>query len=173
MGYRRFGRDLARQIGSADELQEVAITHFVLRQQYDPIRFDPAALRPAFLRHTVARESDLAANDRLNTRRGAGGSDFERAEQIAGIGDRYSRHALGMTHRDQMLDRDRTGRQRVGGVNAEMNKIGEWHIRNIARAAPDFSRGRYTPYFVVLSRLGSVRVRSRARRIAGSLDQPQ
>jgi len=110
IGDRRLCRRLTREIGSADELQKVAIAPLVLHQQHDPVRIGKAALRPASLRVAVAIKGDLAADDRLNARCGAGGRDLKRTEQIAGIGDRHRGHAFGLAQGDQLLCRDRPGR---------------------------------------------------------------
>jgi len=105
----RLSRHFTCEIGSANELQKVAVARFVLRQQHDPIRFGQASPRSAALACTVALQGDLAADDRLNARRGTGCRDFKGAEQIAGIGDGDRGHAFGLAHRDQLLDRDRPG----------------------------------------------------------------
>ena len=75
----------------------------------------------------LARQRNLAADDRLHAGLGAGGSEFERAEQIAGIGDRNGRHRLGAAEAGQFLDFYRTRRQRIGGMDPKMNEIGKRH----------------------------------------------
>ena len=74
-----------------------------------------------------AASANLAADDRLHPGSGAGGGEFERAEQIAGIGDGHGRHPLGLGTAAPLLDRDRPGRQRIGGMDAQMDEIGERH----------------------------------------------
>ena len=107
---RRLGRHLAREIGPADEIEQVAVARLALRQKHDPIRFASTPIRPAPISAAIAHQGDLATNDRLNTGGGAGCCDFERAEQIAGVGDRHCRHALGLAQINQLIDPDRPRR---------------------------------------------------------------
>ena len=88
----------------------------------------------------AGRERDFDADDRLDAGIGAGSREFERAEQIAGIGDRHRRHRLGAAQLDQLLDLDRAGRQRIGAVGAQMNEIGERHAGMMARTGRESSR---------------------------------
>src|SRR5437763_7930087 len=82
-----------------------------------------AAVAPARIRC----EPDLTADDRLDAGFGGGSSKFERAEQIAAVGDRDGRHRLAAAQLNQLLDFDGAGRQRIGAVHPEMDKIGERH----------------------------------------------
>ena len=134
---------VASQIGAADQGQQVPIPGLALHQQHDPVRLYAAPRRSIASRRLVAAgERHFTADDRLHSRRRAGGGEFERAEQIPRIGDRHRRHALDLTQPHRFLDRDRPGRQRISGVNAQMNKIGERHVGNIAPPGAKFTRGR-------------------------------
>src|SRR4029079_8987488 len=82
-----------------------------------------AAVAPARIRC----ERDLTADDRLDAGFGAGNGEFERAAQIAAVGDRDCRHRLTAAQLNQLLDFDGAGRQRIGAVHPEMDKIGERH----------------------------------------------
>ena len=57
----------------------------VLRQQHERVRRQARVIG--------AGQRDLAADDRLDALRGAGLAEFQRAEQVGGIGDRHCRHA--------------------------------------------------------------------------------
>ena len=134
---------VASQIGAADQGQQVPIPGLALHQQHDPVRLYAAPRRSIAPRRLVAAgERHFTADDRLHSRRRAGGREFERTEQIPRIGDRHRRHAFDLTQLHRFLDRDRPGRQRISGVNAQMNKIGERHIGNIAPPGAKFTRGR-------------------------------
>ncbi len=127
----------------ADQGQQVSIPGLALHQQHDPVRLYAAPRRSIASRRLVAAgERHFTADDRLHSRRRAGGGEFERTEQIPRIGDRHRRHALDLTQPHRFLDRDRPGRQRVSGVNAQMNKIGERHAGNIAPPGAKFTRAR-------------------------------
>ena len=134
---------VASQIGAADQGQQVPIPGLALHQQHDPVRLYAAPRRSIASRRLVAAgERHFTADDRLHSRRRAGGGEFERTEQIARIGDRHRRHAFDLAQLHRFLDRDRPGRQRISGVNAQMNKIGERHVGNIAPPGAKFTRGR-------------------------------
>ena len=71
------------------------------------------------------RKRELAADDRLHAGVGAGRGEFEGAEQIAAVGDRHRRHLVLLAQADQLLDLDRAGRERIGGMDAQMDEIGD------------------------------------------------
>src|SRR5205814_8858874 len=82
----------------------------------------------------------FAADDWLHARGAAGYREFERTEQVAAVGDRDRRHPLGLAEAGQLLDPDRTGGERVGGMNAKVDKIGERHGVRIACPTPPVSQ---------------------------------
>src|SRR5271170_4662795 len=129
------------EIRAADQSQKVAIPNLALHQQDNPVRLGCAARRAiAAARLAAARERHLASDDRLHTPRGTGRGKLERSEEVAGVGDRHSRHVLSLAQPGRLLDRDRPGGQRIGGVNAQMDKISESHAGNIAPTADEFTR---------------------------------
>ena len=141
----RLGASLAVEVGSARQPDQVAVAGFALRQQDNAVRLGGVSVDRS--RHAGALatgdlaggERDFDADDRLNTGIGAGNREFERAEQIACIGDRHRRHRIGAAQLDQLLDLDRARRQRIGAVRAQMNEIGERHAGMIARTGLESS----------------------------------
>src|SRR3954453_11663366 len=53
--------------------------------------------------------------------------EYQRAEQVAGIGDGDRRHILLLAELDQLLDLDRSFGERIGGVDAQVDEIGNRH----------------------------------------------
>ena len=82
----------------------------------------------------AAPHAQLAADDRLDSRLGGRHGKFERAEEVAGIGHGDGRHGVALGQRDQLLDLDRARRERIGGVRAQVNEIGEAHLDKLGRA---------------------------------------
>ena len=94
---RRLGAGLAVEKSPADQGHQIAVTGLALDQQHNAVGLSrvPVSVRgTAVARAAIRRERDLAADDRLDTGLGAGGGEFERAEQIAAVGDRHRRHRL-------------------------------------------------------------------------------
>ena len=67
----------------------------------------------------------MAADDRLNTRFGTFGREFERAEKIARICERHGRHGVGDAKRDELRNFDSALGHGVGRVNAQVYKRSE------------------------------------------------
>ena len=111
------------QEGSGDELEQIAVAGFVLRQQQDRRRLVVVSCAPPGL----VADRQQCTDDRLNA--GLRGIDGElhRAEEIATVGDCNRRHAGLPAKRNQVLDPYRPFRQRVGGMHSEMHEIGMRH----------------------------------------------
>jgi hypothetical protein len=114
-------RRLGLHEGLGDQLQQIEIAGLVLGQQHQLVGlghlFDAAE---AAVLLDLAPDGDLHADDRLDAGVGAGGGEFQRAEQIAGVGH-------GLTGLDQLLDTDGAFGERIGGVKTEMDEIGVRH----------------------------------------------
>ena len=129
-------RDLRRRCriafhkGLADQLRQVRVAGFRLDQQSQLVRKVQALadrLAAAIGRRTHAPDADLTAKDRLNARIGHHQRELQRAEQVAGVGDGDSRHVLLLAKLDQLLDLDRPFGERIGGVDAQVDEIGNRH----------------------------------------------
>ena len=70
----------------------------------------------------LAAQAEHAAQDRLNAIGHAGIGEFESAEEIAGVGHRHRRHTLLPGERRQLAGMDGTLKQRIGRMDAQMNK---------------------------------------------------
>ena len=117
---RRVGGEKA----GAGKRAQVAVAGLVLREQHDPVRRlrTVARGRPVF-----DREAEFATDDRLHPGLGARPRDVHRAEQVAGIGDGDRRHRIFAAQGGERVRGDRPLRQRIGGVDPEMNEIGVGH----------------------------------------------
>ena len=104
----------------------------VLRQHHDRVGREPRVLRPG--------ERDLAADDRLYPLGGAGLAELQRAEQVAGVGDRHRRH-LGVLRRGgDLVGLDRPLAQRIGGVDPQMHEISVRHQSSSIRPSRNVTR---------------------------------
>ena len=59
--------------------------------------------------------------------RRAGLAELQRAEQVAGVGDRHRRHRRLARERGDLVRLDRAFAQRIGGMDAQMDEIGVRH----------------------------------------------
>ena len=75
------------------------------------------------------------ADNRLDPGLAGGDGELERAEQVAGVGDRNRGHAVLLAPGDQLLHPERTLRERIGGPNGQVN---EFRVRH--RFPPPGSR---------------------------------
>ena len=91
----------------------------VAREQHQRIRREP--------RVVGAGQRDLAADDGLHAFGGAGLGELQRAEQIAGVGDRDGGHAGVPGQRGDFLHLDGALAERKGGMDAQMDEIGMGH----------------------------------------------
>ena len=64
----------------------------------------------------------LRADDRLNAGLGELLREFQRAEQVVGVGDGEGRHGVGPGEPGQRLDRQRPLAQRKGAVHVQMHE---------------------------------------------------
>jgi hypothetical protein len=133
---------LTLEVGTARQLQQVAVAGFALRQQHQLVRRRlvadaiAAVEGPALL---LAGNAELTADDRLQAGVARGERELEGAEEIAGVGHGDGRHGLRLAERDQLLQLDRALRERIGGVDAEMDEIGMRHGRRIPQSRPRVS----------------------------------
>ncbi len=102
------------------QLHKVAIASLVFRQEREVIcRIAPRG-RPIFMR--AGRDVGFATNDRFYSRPGRFLVKFNRAKQIAVIGDRDGRHLEFGRFFHQLFHSDRTVEQRIFGVQMQMNE---------------------------------------------------
>jgi hypothetical protein len=104
--------------------QEILVARLALfdQQQLVGLRREAGPRRPV-----GAAQRELAADDRLHTRIGRGEREFERAEQIARVRDGDRRHALLGGELHQILDLDGAFRERIGGMDPEMDEVAMGH----------------------------------------------
>ena len=113
-----------RQVGLAGQLHQVAVAGLVLGQQCERRHAAKSLLgsEAPLLRRIGHVHLDGAADDRLDALVRHGLGELERAEEIAGVGDRNRGHARVLGQLRQFLDLQRPFRQRVGGMGAEMDE---------------------------------------------------
>ena len=122
-----------RQLGAAPEVVERGELHQVekagrvLGEEHDR----PRRRRPlARMRGGGVGEGELAAHDRLDAGLGGDLGEFERREEVAGVGQRHRGHASLGAELRQRLHRDGALEQRIGGVQAEVDESGLGHSRD-------------------------------------------
>ena len=106
-----------------DEAHEILVAGLVLGQKHDRrariVALDAAQKRG---RRVVKIDCRLGADDRLDAALGELLREFEGAEQIVGVGDRQSRHCVGLGELGQRLDCERALAQRIGAVHVQMHE---------------------------------------------------
>ena len=111
------------EIGPARQFHQVAVALFVFGQEGQR-RNAPQARRrfqsALFWRHEIGLQG--TADDRLDALLRHGIGKFQRAEKIAGVGDRHRRHQRIPGQLRQRLDLQRPLRQRIGRVVAQMDE---------------------------------------------------
>ena len=115
---------LGAQERIAGQLHEVAIAGFVLHQQDQLVRWRAHARAFRLVR---TRHRHQAAGDRLHAGVLGVGGELHGAEQIAGVRHRHGRHLLAARQLHQLLGLDRAFGQRIGGMDAQVDEIGEGH----------------------------------------------
>ena len=123
-GQRHRGRRAAfgGEMSLAHQPDQIGPTLVVLGQQDQLIGFGVDRLAAADVVAAFADNADLAADDRLHADRGHLVGEFESAEQIAGVGDRHRRHLVLDAKFGEVGNLDRPFKERIGGVNPEMNE---------------------------------------------------
>ena len=125
---------IALQEGAADQPQQTAVADLVLGQQHQLVGRRPDAVArlgaPAL---AVPPQRDLAADDRLNAGFGREAGELQGTEEIAAVGHGDRGHLLGPAKLDQGLELDRAFRQRIGGMDPQMDEIGVGHGLRIPR----------------------------------------
>ncbi len=106
-----------------DEAHQVSVTDLVLRQEHDRrariVPLDAAQKRGGRVGEIDRR---LGADDRLDAGFGELLGEFERTEQIVGVGDSQRGHRVGFGKFGQGFDRQRPLAQRIGAVDVQMHK---------------------------------------------------
>ncbi len=108
------------EMRGGNQLDEIAITGLVLRQQGEMIGRVALIIRPILDR--TGRHVGLAADDRLDARLRRRLIKFDRAVQIAVIGDRDRRHPEFRRLFHQLLHPHRAIEEGVFGVQMEVNE---------------------------------------------------
>ena len=89
-----------------DEAHQIAVAGLVLRQEHDRrARIVPLDAAQKGGRRVAEIDRRLRADDRLHAALGELLREFERAEQVVGVGDRERRHGVGLGELGQRLDR--------------------------------------------------------------------
>ena len=114
------------------EAHQIAVAGLVLRQQHDRrarvVPLDPAQKGG---RRVAEIDRRLRADDRLHPAFGELLREFERAEQVVGVGDRESRHGVGLGELGQRLDGERALAQRIGAVHVQMHEADGFDDRRV------------------------------------------
>ncbi len=101
------------------EALEVGEADGVLRQEHDRLGGEAGIVG--------ARHCELAADDRLDTLADAVLAEFQRAEQVPGVGDRHRRHLRLAGEGGEFVHLDGALAERIGGMDAEVDEIGVGH----------------------------------------------
>ena len=119
---RPLGR-LALHEGLRDEAHEVPVAGLARGEQHE-IRQGPRhrTAAPRGIEAVIEADGQLAADDRLDADLDHLLGEFERAEQIARIGQRQRRLRIGDGQLDQLLERQRAFEKRIGRMNAQMHE---------------------------------------------------
>ncbi len=106
-----------------DEAHQIAIAGLALGQEHDRrarvVPLDPAQEGG---RRVAEVDRRLRADDRLDAALGELLGEFERPEQVVGVGDRQSRHFVGLGELGQRLDGERALAQRIGAMHVQMHE---------------------------------------------------
>ena len=115
----------ARQVGPRGELHQIVIALLVFREKGE--RRD-AAQPPHMLEAPLLLLDQIdpqrAADDRLDALVPHGLGEFERTEQVAGVGDRHRRHPGVLRQTGERLDLKGALGQRISSVGAQMHEDG-------------------------------------------------
>ena len=105
----------------ADGRQALQVGHAggVLRQQHHRVGRQAGVVG--------AGQGDLAADDRLDALAGAVLGEFQRAEQVAGVGDGCGRHAGVLGQGDDLVGADGALAEGVGGMGAQVDEVSVRH----------------------------------------------
>ncbi len=127
LGWRRIEK------GAADEAHQIGIAFFIGRDQHDGRAFRPAAA--ALLTRVRAllgleTQIELASDDRLDALLHRLLGEFQRAEQIVGVGHRDRRRTVRLGMRDDLGERQGAFEQRIGGMDTQMDEMPIRHRRN-------------------------------------------
>ena len=136
----RYAAALRGEICPARQLEEIPVARLVLRQQDHRIDL---GLRVPAVRLGERRNAQHRTDDRLEARPGAGHGEFERPEQVSGVGDRHGRHAVPYAEGDEVADGDGALRQRVRRMRPQVN---ERRVRHDPHAVLDTASSHNRPY---------------------------
>ena len=129
-----------------NKTHQIAVAGLVLRQENDwRARIVPLDATPKGGGRVAEIDRRLRADDRLHAAVGELLRKFERAEQVVGVGDRQSRHGVGLGELGQRLDGQRPLAQRIGAVHVQMHEADGLENRGVheslSQAGPGASRG--------------------------------
>ena len=115
-----------------DEAHQIAVAGLVLRQEHDRrARAIPLDATPKGGGRVGEIDRRLRADDRLHAGFRELLREFERAEQVVGVGDRQRRHGVGLGELGERLDRERPLAQRIGAVHVQMHEADGFEDRRI------------------------------------------
>ena len=115
-----------------DEAHQIAVGGLVLRQKHDRrARIVPLDATPEGRGRVAEIDRRLGADDRLNAGFRELLGEFERAEQVVGVGNRQRRHGVGLGELGERLDRERALAQRIGAVHVQMHEADGFGDRRI------------------------------------------
>ena len=128
------------------EPHQVAIARLVLGDEHDRRARRARVGAPTQRRRRVAKiERDLRADDRLDAGLRQLFGKFQRAEQVVGVGDRQSRHLVGLGEPGERLDRQRAFAQRIGGMDVQVHEADGFDQRVIHNNSSPRHRRRPAP----------------------------
>ena len=111
--------------GARGQMHQVEIARLVLRQKHQRRATGILLATPGRQLGAVTEgDRQLNADDRLNAGLRQLFREFQRAEQVVGVGDGQRRHAVGACEGRQLADRHRAFAQRVGRVDVQVDEAG-------------------------------------------------
>ncbi len=156
-----------RKPGLRGEPHQVAIARLVLGEQHERrarrARIEASARRG---RRVAEIHGDLRADDRLDAGLRQLFGEFQRAEQVVGVGDRQSRHLIGFGELGQRLDGQRALAQRIGGMDVQVHEADGFNQRAIHNSS-------FAPAGIMAARRRPVEARRPAVNSRSRAEQPR
>ncbi len=114
------------------DAHQAAVAGLVLGQENDRrARIVPLDATPEGGRRVGEIDRHLRADDRLHAALGELLREFERAEQVVGVGDRQRRHGVGLRELGQHFDGQRALAQRISAVHVKMHEADGFDDRRV------------------------------------------